>query len=446
MAELTSAHRAALTEVIARCPDRILTQLEMAVAAMPGPRAEAVRLMMAEELQDRQRRDLVFAPLLPLFRERQDGLVGFTLPSRLLGDLWRAAKRNEPELLPQLDRDDDLARMIADRLCNTAAAAVRDHGQKLWPGGTPMARMTLARVLDVAGIARSSVRKLPDWQGRVGAEQAADMKLAFRQAAAIGEDGLDCLMEVYFAHLREGLQVLRLASHAAALGSPSSTLSQGAFAPFVERVLKGVTDRADAIVDFDLSEGPQGVLAFRDRLHWLANALNEFEAVVSPRPDSVWARTLRHQKMRIAVALSERFQMADATVDALLPQEKTTLVGRMTRAVPNLTAELDDAEVEKARLLVGLMATARGPAAVIGCETERRQTAEGLTGRISNWSGEALDRLNKGDVPEGGRLARRRLQVMVDLLQLAGAKDAARTVRRRLASLGASPGISLRSA
>lgn len=445
MAELTSAHRAALTEVIARCPDRILSQLEMAVAVMPGPRAEAVRLMMAAELQDRQRRDLVFRPLLPLFRERQDGLEGFTLPPRLLSDLWRAAKRNEPELLPQLDREDDLARMIADRLCNTAAAAVRDHGQTLWPGGTLTARMTLARILDVAGIARTSVRKLPDWQGRIGAEQAAEMKLAFRQAAAIGDDGLDCLMEVYFAHMREGLQVLRLASHAAGLSNPSSTLAQGAFAPFVERVLAGLVRRADAIVGFDLSEGPQGVLACRDNLHWLGNALTEFEAVVSPRPDSVWARTLRHQKMRVAVALCERFRMADTAVDALLPQDKTTLVGRMTRAVPNLDAPVDDAAVEKARLLVGQLATARGPAAVIGCEGERRQTAEGLTGRISNWSGEALDRLHRGDAADGGRIARRRLQVMVDLLQLAGAKDAARTVRRRLASLGAAPGISLRS-
>jgi len=446
MAELTSAHRAALTEVIARCPDTILSQLELAVAAMSGPRAEAVRQMMAEELQDRQRRDLVFQPILPLFRARQDGLEAFTLPPRLLGDLWRAAKRNEPELLPQLDRDDDLSRMIADRLCNTAAAAIRDHGLKIWPGGTPQARMTLARILDVAGIARTTVRRLPDWQGRIGSEQAAEMKLAFRQAAAIGDDGLDCLMEVYFAHLREGLQVLRLASHAAALGTPSTTLAHGTFAPFVERVIKGIVDRADAVAAFDLAEGAQGVLAFRDRLHWLAAALNEFEVVLSPRPDSVWARTLRHQKMRLSVALTERFQMADKAVDALLPQEKTTLVGRMTRAVPHLVAVLDDAQVERARLLVGLLSTARGPAAVMGCESERRQTVEGLTGRISNWSGEALDRLYRADAADGGRIARRRLQVMVDLLQLAGAKDAARTVRRRLASLGAAPGVSLRQA
>lgn len=446
MAELTSAHRAALTEVIAHCPDSILSQLEMAVAGLPGPRAEAVRLMMAEELQDRQRRDRVFSPLLPLFRERQDGLEGFSLPPRLLGHLWLAAKRNEPELLPQLDRDDDLARMIADRLCHTAAAAVRDHGQKLWPGGTPQARRTLARMLDVAGIARATVTKLPDWQGRIGPGQAADMKLAFRQAGGIGDDALDCLMEIYFAHLREGLQVLRLASHAADLGIPSSSLAQGSFAPFVDRVLKGVVDRADAVVGFDLDEGPQGVLNFRDNLHWLAAALGEFDMVVSPRPDSVWARTLRQQKMRIGAALAERFQMADDAVDGLLPQEKTTLVGRMTRAVPHLAAELDDAKVEKARLLMGLLSTARGPAAVMGCETERRQTVEGVTGRISNWAGEALDRLNRTEVPDGGRNARRRLQVMVDLLQLAGAKDAARTVRRRLASLGAAPGVSLRQA
>ena len=104
-------------------------------------------------------------------------------------------------------------------------------------------------------------------------------------------------------------------------------------------------------------------------------------------------------------------------------------------------AYYDDELVEQARLLVGILSTTHGPAAAMGCESERRQTVEGIVGRISNWSGEALDLLHKSDVTDGGRLARRRLQVMVDLLQLAGAKDAARTVRRRLGSLGAAPGI-----
>ena len=446
MAELKSAHRAALTEVIARSPDRILSLLESAVGEMSGERAEAVRVMIAEEIQDRGRRDKVLRPLLALFRERQDGMEGFTLPPTLLPLLWTAAKRNEPELLPQLDRDDDLARMIADRLTNTAAAAVRDHGAKLWPGGTAEQRARLARMLDLAPTARTTLRRLADWQGRMGAEEAAEMKLAFRQAAAIGEDGPDCLMEIYFAHLREGLQILRLASHAAALETPSRFLSQGHYGLFVERVLAALVTKAEAVVGFDLAEGPSGVLKYRDNLQWIAAALQEFEMVVSPRPDSVWARTIRHQKLRLTTTLSDHFRRADDAVDALLPQEKSTLVGRMTRAVPHLTAPMDDKDVEQARLLVGMMFTARGPAAVIGCETERRQTSEGLVGRISNWSDEALDRLNRSAPDDGGQMARRRLQVMVDLLQLAGAKEAARTVRRRLSVLGASQGVSLRQA
>ena len=447
MAELTSAHKAALGAVIARSPDHILSLLESAVSDMAGPRAESVRLMMSEEIRDRMRRDQVFKPILPLFRARTDGLRGFVLPVRLRDDLWQAAKRNEPELLPKLDREDDLSRMIADRLCQTAAAALRDYGLKLWPGGTPADRMKLARILDVAGIARNSVRRLPDWQGRIDAEEAAELKLALRQAASVGDDGPDCLMEIYFAHLREGLQILRLAEHAAVLASPSSSLSQGSYKDFVQRVMDALVERADAIVGFDLAEGPQGVLAFRDRLHWLASALKEFEVVVDPRPDSVWARSLRHQKLRLSMSLGERFVMADNAVDELLPQERTALAGRMTRAVPNLMAPLDDAVVERARLLMGLLSTTHGPAVSMGCESERRQTVEGVVGRISNWAGEALDRLNRSEVADGGRLARRRLQVMVDLLQLAGAKDAARTVRRRLINTAtAASGISLRKA
>lgn len=444
MAELTSAHRAALTEVISRCPDHVLTLLETAVADMPGARAEAVRLMMYGEIRDRQRRDRVFRPVLPLFQPRSDGMSGFILPVSLRDRLWQCAKRNEPELLPKLDNDDDLARMIADRLCQTAASALRDFGDDVWPEGAVLDRRKLARILDVAGIARLSLRRLPDWQGRIDAEEAAELKLALRQAAQVGESGPECLMEIYYAHLREGLQILRLAEHAAVLGSPSSSLADGAFSEFVDRVLETLVQKADRTAAFDLSEGPQGVLDFRNRLQWVAAAFKEFEVVVAPRPDTVWARTLRNQKLRLSIDLAERFREADEAVDALLPQEKTTLAGRMTRAVPHLEAPLDDEQVEKARLLVGILSTAHGPAMSIGCETERRQSVEGIIGRISNWSGEALDRLARIELADGGRLARRRLQVMVDLLQLVGAKDAARTVRRRLTTLAASPGISLR--
>lgn len=448
MTELLAAQRAALAQLIARCPDDVLGALETALADMQGTRAEAVRLMFTEEIRDRFRRDQVFGPVAPMFRPRSDDMEGLVFPSPLLGELWKAAKRNEPELLSQLDRDDDLSRMIADRLCFTAASAMRDYGQGIWPQGTPEQRETLARILDVTGIARTTVPRLHDWQGRVTADAAADMKLAFRQAAAIGLDGAQQLMEIYFAHLREGLQVLRLANHASALGNPPTTLSDGPFSDFVERVINSLVRKADRLVDFTLEEGPHGVLDFRERLLWIATALSEIDMVVSPRPDSVWARTLRHQKLRISQSLCERFKAADKLIDGLLPQEKTALVGKMTRVSPRLVASLDDAEVEKARLLMGIIFISRGPAAVLGCETERRQTVEGITGRISNWAAEALDRLNRGEAADNGQMARRRLQVLVDLLQLAGAKDAARTVRRRLATAGvsATSGVSLRQA
>jgi len=448
MTELQAAQRVALTQLIARCPDDVLATLETAVSGMNGTRAEAVRLMLSDEIRDRFRRDQVFGPLAPLFEARSDDMEGLVFPPHLLGKLWTAAKRNEPELLSQLDRDDDLSRMIADRLCFTAAGAVRDYGQTIWPQGTPAQREMLAHILDVAGIARATVARLHDWQGRVTADAAADMKLAFRQAAAIGEDGAQCLMEIYFAHMREGLQVLRLASHASAMGHPPTALADGPFSDFVDRVIDSLVRKADALVAFSLDEGPQGVLDFRERLQWISTALSEIDMVVSPRPDSVCARTLRHQKLRISQSLGERFKAADKLVDSLLPQEKTALVGRMTRVAPRLVAPMDDAEVEKARLLMGIIFISRGPAAVLGCESERRQTVEGITGRIANWAAEALDRLNRGEATDNGQMARRRLQVLVDLLQLAGAKDAARTVRRRLASVGvaATTGISLRQA
>lgn len=446
MAALSAAQRTALVQLVARCPDHVLHGLEQAAATMTGARAQEVRLLFSDEILDRYRRDQVFAPLQPLFVPRADGMEGLVFPAALRSTLWAAAKRNEPELLVQLDREDDLSRMIADRLCFTAAAALRDDGPSLWPHGTPTQREAMARILDVAGIARTTVRRLPDWQGRIAADAAAEMKLAFRQAAAVGMDGAQRLMEIYYAHLREGLQVLRLASHASALGQPSTTLRDGPFTDFVERVMDAVVQKCAAVTAFDLSGGPSAVLEMRDRLNWIATAMEEIDLLVEPRPDSVWTRTLRQQKLAVCQSLVQGFKSADQAVDALLPQERAALVGRMIRAVPRLAAPLDDVEVDRARLLMGMLSVSRGPAAVLGCESERRHTVEGITGRISNWADEALDRLNRGEATDNGQAARRRLQVLVDLLQLAGARDAARTVRRRLANAGASSRVSLRGA
>ena len=74
MAGLSVAHKVALAALLERCPDSMLRTVSSAVGTLPGERAAELRLMLAEETRDRVRRAFVLAPLLPMFRQRADGV------------------------------------------------------------------------------------------------------------------------------------------------------------------------------------------------------------------------------------------------------------------------------------------------------------------------------------------------------------------------------------
>jgi hypothetical protein len=130
MAELSVAHRAVLAQMLERVPDGTLKALSGAVAQMPGEKARALSLMLSDETRDRRRRAVAFAPLIPMFGPRPDGVEALSFPSGVLPRLWKAASSREPALLPRLDdvrglEDDPEVVAVSDRICLAAAAAIR---------------------------------------------------------------------------------------------------------------------------------------------------------------------------------------------------------------------------------------------------------------------------------------------------------------------------------
>jgi len=434
MADLSVAQRAALAQLIERCPDRFLSQLSGLAGTMTHARSAALREMVEAEATDRRRRNIAFGPLLPLFQARADGLPGPEFPPVVLTRLWRSAIRSEPELLPQLDREDDLSRMIADRLCLGAASALRDRAGEVWPDAPEGRAQALATCFDLAATARRALPFLPEWIGRPENEAVAELKLAQRQAAGVAPDGAVWWLEIIFAHLEDARLILRVI---ALMGQGAGT---GEADPFIDRILLALARRAADVAAFDPahSEGGAagGSAAFKADLDWCAATLAEIDVILPLKADSAWGRAVRQARLKTALSLSERFSAAERAVDAVLPVERAALVGRMTRPRPRLDGPVDAAAADRARALTAVVGLVRGPAAVFGCEAERRQTAEGLTGRLATWADEAMERLNDGQVADEAT-ARRHIALSAELLGLVGAQEASRTVRRRLMASGA---------
>lgn len=442
MSGLSTAHSTALAAMIERCPDPMLATLSRAVSAMPGERAAALTVMLAEETRDRVRRAMVLAPVVPMFRVRPDGVAAMIFPAGVMPRLWKAASGREPHLLSRLDTDGLEALAVADRICVAAAAQVRDHPDLIWPPAFSVSAeerrqglSDLAACLDLAHLARRGLPSLEIWLKRPDGDQVAELRLLLKDCAAVADDGAQRVLEMLFAHLEDAVLILRIVIQTSGAAGRESFLSASELAGFVDRLIAGVNDRAARVDRFRADGDPAVAKAVIADLGWCAGVMAELDVSLQLQPDSAWGRSVRDGRVSIARQLGALLRTADKAVDAALPMTKVQISGRMTRKAPQLTAPCDGPVVGAAMTLMRLVGAVRGPASVFGCEADRRQLVEGLTDRLSGWADQAVGMINDGEA-ENEAHALALVEMTARMLDLIDARDAARTVRRRAAVAG----------
>lgn len=434
MSDLTQTQRAALAELLSRCPTAMLAKVDAMAATLGGPKAATLRRLAALEAQNRDRCDLVMAPLAPLFHLRADRLPGLNFPAEVKGRLWSVTMGHEPAMLKALDRGDQVSRTVADRLCLTAAMEVRDHAAIIWPQANPDQIENLAGCLDLAGILRRHLGHMDEWLRGGTAAATADLKFAMKQAAAIDEAAPRRLLEILFAHSPDARYFLRLLGQILPLVGREPGLDEAHIHSFNHRLIKGLSQRCDAVVAFDPCRPGADLRALRDPLQWAADVMAEYDAQTLVRPDAVDGKRLRQARHEVSAAIGRHLLKVEELVLALLPVKQTVMIGKMKRPMPQLDQALDHTMVAQAKVMLSLVALCRGPASVFGREADRRQTAESLTWRLASWADEALERLNDGGL-EDEALASQRISLAADFLALIEAREAARSIRRRLMAL-----------
>ncbi len=439
MAGLSVAHKVALAALLERCPDAMLRTVSSAVATLPGERAAELRVMLAEETRDRVRRTFVLAPLVPMFRERTDGVSALTFPRAVLARLWKAASGREPHLLTELDGDEPSI-AVADRICLAAAAAMRDQPDLIWPGADRAeGPAELAACLDLAHLARRALPSLQVWLKRPDDDQVAELRLLLKDCAAVREDGAERLLEILFAHLEDAVLILRIVTQTSAAVDQGGFLSASELHGFVDRLIVGVHERAARIADFNPAADVARVQDVMADLTWCANVLAELDVTLALDPQSPWGKSVRDGRVSIASRLSALLRAADKAVDRALPWERVQTAGRMTRKAPHLTAPVSGETVQAARNLLRLVGVVRGPASTFGCEADRKALVEALTARLSDYADQALRMVNDGEAADEAH-AMKLIAFTAQCLDLVAAKEAARAVRRRAAVAGSPNG------
>ena len=418
----------------------MLRTVSAAVAPLAGGKAAELRMMLADEIRDRKRRNLALAPLAPMFRARTDGIAAITFPSRVLPRLWKIASAREPALLGRLDGDDPSVIAVADRVCQSAAAVARDQPDLVWPpGDDETARQAglvdLAACLDLTHLARRGLPSLETWLKRPDGDQIAELRLLLKDCAGVHLDGAQRVLEILFAHLDDAVLILRIVTQTSLAAGREGFLSESELAGFVDRLIAGVDLRAQRIEAFKPRTDVDQVEAVIKDLDWSTGVLGELDVTLSLNPQSAWGKSVRDARVAIARRLSGLLRAADKAVDEALPLERVQIAGRMTRKAPRLTTPTTGPEVDAALGLLRLVGSSRGPASTFGCEADRKTLVEDLTNRLSDHADQALRMINDGEAEDEAH-ALELVELSARFLDLIDAVEPARTVRRRAALAG----------
>jgi len=448
MAELSVAHRAVLAQMLERVPDGVLKTLAMAVGQMPGERARALDQMLADETTDRRRRAVAFAPLLPMFRPRPDGVASLTFPAAVLPRLWKATAAREPMLPPQLDdirfrEDDPTVVAVANRICIAASGVVRDEPAIIWPaaGWDIEARADglheLAACFDLAILARRGIAALPALMLRPTESQLAELRLMIGDGAEIAPDGGPRLLEILFAHLDEAALVLRLVIHSSRAAGKEGVLSESEMAVFVDRLIAEVEARVTRIAAF--RPGPAGAApetGLKADILWCGETLAEMDRTFQLDPDGAWGKSAREARARINHTLSATLKSTEKALETIMPTRRVQTTGRMTREAADLDQMAGPEAVEAARVMLTLIGAIRSSAQVFGCESLRYQLVQTVIDRITVYVDLVLEIVNAHEAPDN-RAALNLIETLAQMLLLIDAVEPAKTVRRRAAAAAA---------
>lgn len=449
MAELSVAQHAVLAQMLERVPDDVLKTLSGAVTHMPGARAMALGVMLADETIDRRRRAIAFAPLLPMFRPRADGVPSVHFPAAVLPRLWKAASSKEPELLVALDdyrpiEDNAKMRTVADRICIAAAGVVRDRPDLVWPpAGDEDERRKgldeLALCFDLAPMARRGLLSLPDLIARPTGDQLAELRLLIRDCAEITADGGPRILEIFFAHLADASLILRLVVHSSNAAAKEGLLSGSEMAGFVNRLMAEVEARVGRIVAYRPGAVADPGPGIRADIAWCAETLGELELTLRLDPDGAWGKQAREARDRINATLSKTLRTLDKSLERLMPVHAVKTAGRMTRRVADLDAPAASVEeVQSVIVLLTLLGALRSAAQVFGCEALRSQLVQSVTEDVTTYVDQVVEAINADEAPDP-RKSLAQIETLARCLLLIDQTEAARTLRRRAASAAARP-------
>ena len=421
-------------------PDHALSAVLAVIRTAPGQKAREVESLAYNEIDNRRCRQQALGALTPLFRRRTDDLPSLTFPPAILPRLWRAAADRDPEALELVDRmEEDQASFRAlgrMRILTAASAALEQEPEAvLGAGFDPQVLAELMACVAMGNLAHNAVRGLEAWAARPDPEQAAEFRLALKDASAVDPEGLRRLMDILVAHLDQPAPVVSLVFNAAAVSGGEARLHTSELALFIERAFVALGALETRILAWRPGEAPK---TLADDMNAAATLLGALEAAAAGQAEGDWTPRVSACRHRIASMAEDRLKAVPRAVGRLLPARTAMIAGKSTRRGADLSVTIDAGSLAQAAGLVDFVVAVRSAAARFGCEGQRQALIEGLVTDVSTHVDQALEAVRAGEAKDPAT-ALADLQSVIALLDRLKVPEAG-ALARRVAAMAADTG------
>jgi hypothetical protein len=442
MADRPKGNLGVIRALIERAPDKAVRDLATALGGdMAGGALGEVRAMVEAEVADRRVRDIVLAPIRPMFGSRPDGIGQLAFPPSALTAVWQALKALQPRetalaAVTALRRPEEgVVPPVYDDLCRSAGAALRERANVRFAAlADSLAGLDqqLAGCLDLVPVARPALARMPEWLRHMSDDRAAAVRLAFKDAVAVAPDGGQRLFEVFFANMAEPWMILRLI--AAVMHRPvDNYVSNSELAVFGERLIADIEARLNLVRVFDLDGGAAAGMAAATHVRLFTAEIDEFERALHLGKEGPWGAKLSRAKSELAKVVEGWLKKAGDVLAKALPNAPVRIGGQIIRHAPKLDAPPSALAMNRAKAMLVFVEQIRGPATAGGYNVLRLKVVEELEQHLSSYVEDLLDSLHNGD---GGEMiiARVYLEDAAELMARLRDDTAAQIIRRRAAA------------
>lgn len=424
----------AVRKLVSQTPDKTLRVLYTALNASQDqdPLMAHVKAIITTERKFRGVREIVFSPLLPLFRPDTEQEKPSVFPVTVLNLVWAKIGETEPKLVAEAItiaedlKPQDYPPTVFDRLCRAAAHLLRDDPLAYSPD-LPRLSEALAGYLDIIAPIRRAAMRLEDFVQKPTPENQAAFRVMVNEAIKISPTAAFDMLKVLQGNLVEKSDVLKLMVLVSDRKN-ENFMSESEFAIFGEELLDLAEERLHYLTGLETRGSHKLPADTRPLMSQIVKCCVTFEQAMEMTPTGPWGGRVADIRRRLVGFVEWLMRTLDKLLDRAMPGSLVR-VGQSHKIRPDLTAEVDPKTIELAVDYMRTLRDLKPSAASVGFLSAYNNYMNEVRPKIEYFGDSSVEEIKTGDIEEAK--LRKFIKNSVDLLEASGDNDTAQNLRRR---------------